>query len=964
MPADTEHRFDSKPFAYDFAAIEEKWQRHWEIEKTFAVPNPGDGDFVADRPKFYVLDMFPYPSGVGLHVGHPLGYIATDIVGRYQRMRGFNVLHPMGFDAFGLPAEQYAVEHNVHPRITTEKNIENMVRQLKGLGLGYDWDRCLATTDPGYVKWTQWIFLQLYQSYFDPIENCALPITHLIQKLQGEDYLVRFDGQLVWSGLDEDVSAITGHTTLARKWHELDADEQRGLLDHHRLAYLADVEVNWCAGLGTVLANEEVTNDGRSERGNFEVSKRPLKQWMLRITRYADRLIDDLDGVDWPEPVKLLQRNWIGKSHGAQVDFAVDGSDETITVFTTRPDTLFGATYMVLAPEHDLVNDLCSPDQFDAVCSYRKAAGEKTSVERQQDAKDKTGVFTGAYAINPVNQERVPIWVADYVMMGYGTGAIMAVPAHDDRDHAFATKFEIPIVEVISGGDVNQEAFTGNGPLINSAHNDLDLNGLDVPAAKKRIAEWLEQHHHGRPTVNYKLRDWLFSRQRYWGEPFPILHGPNGEIVALDDADLPVELPEMDDFKPTGSDDPDCAPAPPLGRAGDDWKYVERDGVRYTRELNTMPNWAGSCWYYLRYLDPKNDNQLVAPDVEQYWMQSKKASGDGFHNGGIDLYVGGVEHAVLHLLYARFWHKVLFDLGHVSTPEPFGRLYNQGYIQAYYYEDNQGVRVEATEVIETLTGKPAGEVQDRDAKDCAFVYDGRPVKRLYGKMGKSLKNAIAPDDICAKYGCDTLRLYEMYLGPLDQSKVWNTADIVGVHRFLNRVWRNFIDEDTGNLRVAHEPADDALLRLTHHTVKRCTEAMEAMQFNVAIAALIELNNALVKLDTVPFEVADKLVAMLAPLAPHLAEELWAKLGHDGEGKSVADADWPSYRPELLVSDTVELPVQVNGKLRGKITVPTDADQATIEAAAKADVNVALHLEGKTIRKVIVIPKKLVNLVVG
>ena len=959
-----------KPHAYDFTAIEAKWQARWEAQNTFAVPNPGDapeGDFVGDKPKFYVLDMFPYPSGVGLHVGHPLGYIATDIVGRYKRMAGYNVLHPMGFDAFGLPAEQYAVEHNVHPRITTQKNIDNMVRQLKRLGLGYDWSRCLATTDPGFVKWTQWIFLQLFHSYFDPIEQRAMPIATLVEKLQGEDYYVGFDGQLIASGSDEDLEAITGGNVLARKWHTLEPDQQARLLDEYRLAYLADVEVNWCPGLGTVLANEEVTNDGRSERGNFPVHKRPLKQWMLRITAYADRLIDDLDGVDWPEPVKLLQRNWIGKSRGAHVDFNVENSDEKITVFTTRPDTLFGATYMVLAPEHDLVDDLTTDAQRDAVARYRKQAAEKTNVERQQDAKEKTGVFTGAYAVNPVNHQPIPVWIADYVMMGYGTGAIMAVPAHDPRDHAFATKFNLPIVEVIHTPDsgVQHQAFTGNGTLTNSAYGDLSLDGLDVPAAKQRITAWLEDKKHGHATTNYKLRDWLFSRQRYWGEPFPILHGPNGEIVALDASDLPVELPEMDDFKPRGTDDPHAPPAPPLGRAGDDWKTVVRDGVTYTRELNTMPNWAGSCWYYLRYLDPHNDQALVDPQVERYWMNARTGrSSDQSETsgGGVDLYVGGVEHAVLHLLYARFWHKVLYDLGHVSTPEPFGRLYNQGYIQAYYYEDQQGTRVPATDVVETKTGKRASETQDRDVNDCAFEYEGRPVNRLYGKMGKSLRNAIAPDDICDKYGCDTLRLYEMYLGPLDQSKVWNTADIVGVHRFLNRLWRNIVDEDTGDLKVAHAPADDDLLRLTHHTVKRVTEAMEAMQFNVAIAALIELNNALVPMKQVPFEVADSLVAMLAPLAPHLAEELWTRLGHGRAGESIADVPWPSYRPELLVSDTVELPVQVSGKLRGKITVPADADQATIEAAAKAEPNVAIHLEGKTIRKVIVIPGKLINIV--
>ncbi len=964
-----------KPHRYDFAALEAKWQQRWEEQQTFATPNPADEAFDPDKPKFYVLDMFPYPSGVGLHVGHPLGYIATDIVGRYKRARGFNVLHPMGFDAFGLPAEQYAVEHNVHPRITTQNNIDNMVAQLKRLGMGYDWNRSFATTDPGYVKWTQWIFLQMYHSYFDPVEKKAMPIATLVEKLEGEDYLLGINAELLWSGIDEDLESITGGRVGARKWHELDEGQKSRLLDEYRLAFMADVEVNWCPGLGTVLANEEVTNDGRSERGNFPVYKRPLKQWMLRITAYADRLAEDLDLVDWPEPVKLLQRNWIGKSHGAQVHFKLADSEpgrvapedrpdtgrlaETITVFTTRPDTLFGATYMVLAPEHELVDVITTDAQRDAVKQYQKQAAEKTSVERQQDAKVKTGVFTGAYAINPVNNEPIPVWVADYVMMGYGTGAIMAVPAHDQRDYAFATKFDLPIVEVIAGGDITKEAFTGNGKLVNSGM----LDGLDVPEAKQKIAQWLEHHGHGHATVNYKLRDWLFSRQRYWGEPFPVLHGPDDEIVAVDESELPVELPEMDDFKPHGTADPEAPPRPPLGRAPESWRNVTRDGKTYTRELNTMPNWAGSCWYYLRYLDPRNEQKLVDADVEKYWMVSEKKSG-GTHAGGVDLYVGGVEHAVLHLLYARFWHKVLYDLGHVSTPEPFGRYFAQGYIQAYYYEDEQGVRVEATKVMDTKSGQPAGEVQDRKDTDCAFEYEGRPVKRMYGKMGKSLRNAIAPDDVCEQYGCDTLRLYEMYMGPLEQSKVWNPADIVGVHRFLNRLWRNFIDEDTGTLKVSKDNPTDELLRLTHKTIKRVTEAMDAMQFNVAIAALIELNNALVPLDAVPQSIADELVVMLAPLAPHVAEELWERLGHHLPGDSVVDVEWPEFRPELLVEDTLTLPVQVNGKLRGKVTVPADADQAAIEEAAKANENVAEHLEGKTIRKVIVVPRKLVNLVVG
>ncbi len=948
---------------YDFASIEQKWRDYWDREQTFRTPNPGDppdAGFDPDKPKFYVLDMFPYPSGVGLHVGHPLGYIATDILGRYKLMRGFNVLHPMGYDAFGLPAEQYAVEHNVHPRITTEKNIANMTAQLKRLGMGYDWSRCFATTDPGYVKWTQWIFLQLYHSYFDPIENKAMPIAHLIHQLEQQNYYVGIDGELINSADTENLEALSGiGDPNVHKWHELDPGQQARLLDEYRLAYMDDVEVNWCPRLGTVLANEEVTNDGRSERGNFPVYKRPLKQWMLRITAYCDRLIDGLDDIDWPESIKLLQRNWIGKSLGARVDFAVDGTDDaSITVFTTRPDTLFGATYMVLAPEHPLVGEITTDAQLDAVEAYQRRAESRSSVDRQADAKEKTGVFTGAYAVNPVNDQAIPIWIADYVMMGYGTGAIMAVPAHDERDYAFARTFDLPIVEVVSGGDVSKEAYTGNGPLIHSANDEVSLNGLPVDEAKQRITGWLEARQLGWSQTQYRLRDWLFSRQRYWGEPFPILHGPHGEIRPVDEADLPVELPEMDDFKPHGTDDPDAPPQPPLGRAGDEWKKVTIDGVEYTRELNTMPNWAGSCWYYLRYLDPQNKDALVGREAERYWMLSKKKDGS-HHAGGIDLYIGGPEHAVLHLLYFRFWHQVLYDLGHVSTPEPAGRYFAQGYIQAFYYEDAKGVRVPAADVIDQKSNQPAMELQDKDEKELELVYEGRPVKRQYGKMGKSLKNAIDPVEVMDRYGCDTLRLYEMYLGPLEASKTWNTQDIVGVHRFLQRVWRNFYDADNGGLLIDEQAPDEATLRLLHKTIQRVTDAMESMGFNVAIAALIELNNALVKLDKLPRVVAESFVKMLAPFAPHVAEELWAVLG---QAPSVAHRDWPAYDPALLVEDTIELPVQVNGKLRGKVTVAADADDSAIEAAARADPNVAVQLDGKTVRKVIVIPKRLVNIV--
>jgi leucyl-tRNA synthetase len=1000
---------------YDFNAIEAKWQQHWAEHQTFHVANPGppeqDSGLDTSRPKFFCMDMFPYPSGVGLHVGHPLGFIATDIVARYKRAHGYNVLHPMGFDAFGLPAEQYAIETNVHPRMTTEKNIANMVTQLKRLGMAYDWDRSFATTDPGYMKWTQWIFLQLFHSYYDPLQNQALPIAHLVDKLEGEDYLLGPDGDLIWSGIDEDLEAIAGYSGnqfAARKWSSLDPDQQRRLLDEYRLAYLADVEVNWCPGLGTVLANEEVTNDGRSERGNLPVEKKPLKQWMLRITAYADRLIDDLDLVNWPEPVKLLQRNWIGKSTGAVVDFPLkpgpersedpDSAPDSLRVFTTRPDTLFGATYMVLAPEHELVDTITTPAQADAVQAYRAEAAAKSSIDRQASGgdKQKTGVFTGAYATNPVNDQPIPVWIADYVMTGYGTGAIMAVPAHDERDHAFATKFNLPIIQVVKPDaeqseapdhDIQTSAYTGPGTLTNSANDDISLDGKPVDHAKREITDWLQSKGLGKARVQYRLRDWLFSRQRYWGEPFPILHGPHGELRAVDEADLPVELPEMDDFQPRGTDDPDAAsggPSPPLGRAGDDWKKVTLDGIEYTRELNTMPNWAGSCWYYLRYLDPHNTEKLVDPAVERYWMGGGRGQGtkgpsgqakasDPAHSApqplspstpvdGVDLYVGGVEHAVLHLLYARFWHKVLYDLGHVSTPEPFGRLFSQGYIQAYCYRDARGIPVPADQVV-NQDGKPAADVQGTPNQQ--YYYNGQPVSEEFGKMGKSLKNAVAPDEVCDRYGCDTLRLYEMYLGPLDQSKIWNTHDIVGVHRFLNRLWRNLIDPDTGQLLVDPDDPPEDLARLTHKTIKRVTQAMESMGFNVAIAALIELNNALVPLPRVPRFTATALVQMLAPLAPHIAEELWERLGQYTETSgSVADAGWPLYSEAMLVEDTVEYPVQVNGKMRGRVTVPADAEDDRVIAAAQTDPNVASHLEGKTLRKAIVIKGRMVNLVVG
>jgi leucyl-tRNA synthetase len=898
---------------YPFQSIEQKWQSFWETQKTFRTPENVD----TSKPKYYVLDMFPYPSGIGLHVGHPLGYIATDIVSRYKRMKGFNVLHPMGFDAFGLPAEQFAVEHGVHPRVTTENNIDNMLRQLKAIGLSYDWDRKLATTDVDYYKWTQWIFLKLFNSYYDSDLDKARPIEELVSQLERTH-----EG---WSGLSE--------------------TDREAILAEHRLAYLAEVPVNWCPQLGTVLANEEVTNEGRSERGNYPVFRRPLKQWMLRITSYSDRLADDLDGVDWPEPVKMMQRNWVGRSEGAHVDFPVSGLDEKLRVFTTRPDTLFGATYMVLAPEHEWVDAITTPEYKAEVNAYRKATSEKTDIDRMSDSKTKTGVFTGGYATNPVNGTQIPIWIADYVLAGYGTGAIMAVPAQDERDWAFAEVYNLPIIRTVQPTEgFDGKAFTGDGLAINSGF----LNGLAIKEAKAKMIEWLEAEGHGQGTVNYKLRDWLFSRQRYWGEPFPILRGEDGSVRAVEEKDLPVALPPMEDFRPTATDDPNAPPRPPLSRAPEDWRIVEIDGKRYERELNTMPQWAGSCWYYLRFIDNKNDAAFAQSEKENYWMGPN----------GVDLYIGGVEHAVLHLLYARFWHKVLFDLGYVSTIEPFGRLFNQGYIQAYAYRDERGIAVEATETVDQ-DGKPAMEVQDQPGRK--FFYKGQPVTQEYGKMGKSLKNAVSPDEVNEKYGCDTLRLYEMYMGPLEASKPWNTRDIVGVNRFLRRVWRNFVDEESGAILVSDHAATDAQMRILHKTIVRMTADMERMSFNTAIAALIEFIAEFVAADSIPRAVAEPFVLMLAPLAPHLAEELWQRMGHS---ESLAYAPWPVAEEKWLVEDTIKLVVQVNGKVRSTVHVPADASKEAILEASKSDENVARYLEGVSIQREIYVPGRLVNIVVG
>jgi leucyl-tRNA synthetase len=900
-------------------------------------------DRVADRPKLYVLDMFPYPSGAGLHVGHPLGYIGTDVYARYKRMAGHNVLHTLGYDAFGLPAEQYAVQTGTHPRVTTEANIAIISAQLRRLGLAHDDRRRVATTDVGFYRWTQWIFLQLFGSWYDPDLDRARPIAELEAELD--------------AGTREPAPAAN---PSGSSWAELGAIERRRVIDGHRLAYVHEAPVNWCPGLGTVLANEEVTADGRSERGNFPVFRRPLKQWMMRITSYADRLLADLDLLDWPEGIKLMQRNWIGRSEGAEVTFATDSTP--ITVFTTRPDTLFGTTYMVLAPEHPLVDELLvdawedgvdprwtggAATPWDAVSAYRAAASRRSEVDRQSEGRAKTGVFLGAYALNPVNGEAVPIFVADYVLMGYGTGAIMGVPGQDQRDWDFATAFGLPIVRTVEPPEGWEgEAYGGEGPTISSGF----LDGMAIPEAKASITAWLEERGLGTRTITYKLRDWLFSRQRYWGEPFPIVFDEHDLPRAVPEDELPVLLPEVDDYSPRtfAVDDITSEPEPPLGRAHD-WVEVALDlgdGPKsYRRELSTMPNWAGSCWYELRYLDPTNESSFVDPEVERYWM-GPQHEGD---TGGVDLYVGGVEHAVLHLLYARFWHKVLFDLGHLSSKEPFRRLVNQGYIQAPAYTDERGFYVEASEVVE---------------RGGQFFHDDKPVTREFGKIGKSLRNMITPDDLIAEFGADTLRLYEMFTGPLEQSRPWETKAVVGVFRLLRRVWRTILDEETGAVRVAAVPADDDTKRALHRTIAAVCEGMESLRFNVSIARIYELSNHLMARfpdGGVPREAAEPLVLMLAPLAPHAAEEMWLRLGH---AESLAWEAFPEADPAFLLDDTIEIPIQLNGKVRARFMAAAGLSADELESAAKADPQVAELIDGQTIRKVIVVPDKLVNFVVA
>ncbi|MET3944703.1 leucine--tRNA ligase [Corynebacterium mucifaciens] len=930
--------------------IEQKWQAYWRDNQTFYAPNPvGDlapqasqGQAELPKDKLNVQDMFPYPSGVGLHVGHPLSYIATDVYARYNRMLGKNVLHTLGYDAFGLPAEQYAIQTGTHPRVTTEANIANMRRQLAMLGLGHDPRRSVATTDPEFYRWTQWIFLQIYNAWFDHEQQKARPIEDLVRDLM--------------SGARK--------TKDGRNFRDLTTQEKHKAIDEFRLVYLSDSMVNWCPGLGTVLANEEVTADGRSERGNYPVFRKRLRQWMMRITDYSDRLLDDLELLQWPEKVKSMQSNWIGRSRGAEVAFSSPAGD--ITVFTTRPDTLFGASYVVLAPEHPLVSELVAdayPADVDArwtggattpreaVDAYLRAIAAKSDVERQEN-KDKTGVFLGSYAVNPVSGEEVPIFIADYVLTGYGTGAIMAVPAHDERDYEFASVFGLPITAVLDG-DVSEAAFTGDAAHINSANDDgLDLNGLGKDESIEKAIAWLVHKQAGSEKIQYKLRDWLFARQRYWGEPFPIVYDENGQAHGLPEDMLPVELPQVEDYNPVAfdPDDADSEPAPPLAKATE-WVEVELDlghgKQKYWRDTNVMPQWAGSSWYQLRYIDPTNADALVDIENERYWTGPRPEEHGPNDPGGVDLYVGGVEHAVLHLLYARFWHKVLYDLGFVTSKEPYRRLFNQGYIQAYAYTDARGVYV------------PAAEVEEKDGR---FFYQGEEVNREYGKMGKSLKNAVAPDDVVEEYGADTLRVYEMSMGPLDTSRPWATKDVVGAHRFLQRLWRLAVDETSGAPAVVDAELTDEDFKQLHRTIAGVRDDYEHLRDNTVAAKLIEYVNYLTKTypNGAPRAAVEPLVQMVSPLAPHIAEELWSVLGHT---ETITFEPFPEFDEQWLVDDTVEVPVQINGKVKARIDVAADASKDDLEAAALADERVAELVDGKNVVKVIAIPGRMVNLVV-
>ncbi|MCP4836185.1 MAG: leucine--tRNA ligase [Phycisphaera sp.] len=956
----SDHRYD----AGLADEIERRWQDAWERDQVDRTLGPGDPGFDPTKPKFYCLDMFPYPSGAGLHVGHPEGYTATDIICRQRRMLGFNVLHPMGFDAFGLPAEQYAVQTGVHPRETTVSAITNFRRQLRRFGFGYDWSREFATIDPGYYRWTQWIWLKAYDSWFDREREQARPISELV------------------SGLDAGTLEVHGPDGVAIDWASLDSAGRRNVIDDRRLAYIGEQTVNWCPRLGTVLANEEVI-DGRSERGGHPVVRKPLRQWMFRITEYAQRLLDDLELIDWPESTRIQQREWIGRSEGASIRFPIEGTDDSLEVFTTRPDTIFGATYMVVAPEHPMIEEVLAEGGDPALAAYVDEARNRADVDRMADSREKTGVATGRFAVNPATGERIPIWTADYVLAGYGTGAIMAVPAHDQRDFEFARAFDLPIrrVVAVSGEEgptsVDQwtEAVTASGVATDSSNEDVSLDGLGTDDATARIVEWMEARGVGRGTINFKLRDWLFSRQRYWGEPFPIVFDEEGNHHPVSPSALPVILPDLDDYQPVESDDP----TPPLGKAKD-WVFttageagvdpaVLPPDTPVRRETNTMPGWAGSCWYYLRYIDPDDDERLVSREGERYWMLSEKTSaktegsavaGEGefdagrHHVGGVDLYVGGAEHAVLHLLYARFWHKILFDRGEVSTPEPVGKLFHQGLITSFAFRRKDGSLVPVDEV----ENRSDGEGDDMHVE----IATGEPVDRIVAKMSKSLRNVVNPDDIIADYGADTFRLYEMAMGPLEASKPWNTRDIVGVHRFLQRYWRLAIDEADGRLSVREEPDPDVEKAL-HRAIAKVGDDVQRLAFNTAIAAMIEFVNTATGVG-VTADQLDRFNRILAPFTPHIAETIHEKLGRPGGSAYVALAAWPPHDPAMLEDDSIEVPVQVLGKVRSRITVPAGSENSVLEAAALADPRIIEVVADRTVRKVIVVPGKLVNLVVG
>jgi leucyl-tRNA synthetase len=935
-------------------AIERRWQERWAKDGTYVVKNPGEAGFDASRPKFYCLDMFPYPSGAGLHVGHPEGYTATDIICRYKRMKGFNVLHPMGWDAFGLPAEQYAIQTGVHPAVTTRHAIDNFRRQLQRFGFSYDWSREFGTIDPEYYTWTQWIFLRLYDAWFDESAQRARPIAELEREFASGARPVRLNPRA-----DEIQGAEL--TQEVGPWSSLDASIRRRVLDSYRLAYQSTTTVNWCPKLGTVLANDEVI-DGRSERGGHPVLRRPLKQWMFRITAYAERLRRQLDDLDWPESTKTMQREWIGRSEGAEIRFRIacgkHGPDAPcLTVFTTRPDTLFGATYMVVAPEHPLVDQIlrAPADRTNsaALREYVDAARRRSDVERMEN-KDKTGVDLGVDAINPANGKAIPIWVADYVLMGYGTGAIMAVPSGDERDFEFARKFRLPIVRVVAPSDgraLNEdECFSGEGVAINSTGAEVSLDGLATPEAKATILAWLEKKALGTRRVNFKLRDWTFSRQRYWGEPFPIVFDDQGRPYPVRESSLPVRLPELADYAPVESDTPQPLLAKAsswvrttAGAAGVDPALLD-PATPVTRETNTMPGSAGSSWYAIRYCDARNPARLVGHEAERYWME-----------GGVDLYLGGSEHAVGHLLYARFWQNVLFDLGYVTCREPFRKLFHQGLITSFAYQRSDKSLV------------PVDQVEERAEGEFVEKATGAKVLQIVAKMSKSLKNVVNPDDVIGEYGADTFRLYEMYMGPLDASKPWNPRDISGLFRFLQRAWRLFVAEETGLVRVAPAP-EESLDRQLHRLVAKVGADIERLSFNTAIAAMIEFVNSATAADFGAVKGAgplskdqlERFALVLSPFAPHLAQELWQRLGRES---TCAHELWPAHDPSKLVDREVELPVSVQGKVRSRIVVPAGADAKAIEAAALADPKIKEQIEGKAIKKVIVVPGKMVNVVV-